>query len=875
MTLDRDEPVRTSNTETAAVLGAGAQLGTYVLEQRIGSGGMGDVFRARDTRLDRKVAIKICTDHFGERFEREAKTLSALNHPNICTLFDVGPNYLVMELVDGETLAARIERGPLALADAARLGAQIADALAEAHHHGIVHRDLKPHNIMLTRHGAKVLDFGIAKRTTDDALTQTGAVIGTAAYLAPEQLAGDPATQRSDLYALGVVLHEMLTGQRPLAGAPTSKLTTGTTGTRGRRPVSALESLVAKLLEPDPARRPESAAGVADELRALAAPPRPFLSRRWIAAAAMLAVTIVSAVTWRGLGTNDSSAPLHVVRQSPVTLFLAGRKSDPAYSSDGAALAFVWEGATGTGAGIYVLRDGESQPTRLTSGTTDISPSWASDGKRVAFLRLRPGRSNELMLVSVPEPGSTAAPIESKVRDVQQLENVTTTRRPMLAWAPDDAAIVVPLPDAESGFTSLFRVPLDGGAPRRVVASHGGQGDSGPAISRDGRWLAYADFEAQRSQLYVVPLDAEGIASGERQPVPGARGGIRSIVISPDGELVLWSQGAQLVEWRRGAGEPSVVHVASDTFQSITADWKDPGVPRIVSANVGRSSGIDELVLIDGGRAAAGPSVPVIRFATNTLSPALSPDGHWLAFQAIGKSGQQEIWLAGSHGEDPRTTGAFAEGVPILWSPDSRHLSYHARVESVAQLHVVDVDERGVASSPRQVTQAAFSLFGAEWSRDGKYLYSSSVRSPTAARVVRVSSSGGDLEDLFEGTSARISVDGTRIFYGKPQQPGLYERSLEGDIASNAETRVLEDYAPAVGFVPAERGIFYRGVATERGPAALRFFDFELKASFDLGPPPQGNAPTLAVSADGTRLLLERTTPVVAELTLMELSRGR
>jgi hypothetical protein len=128
---------------------------------------------------------------------------------------------------------------------------------------------------------------------------------------------------------------------------------------------------------------------------------------------------------------------------------------------------------------------------------------------------------------------------------------------------------------------------------------------------------------------------------------------------------------------------------------------------------------------------------------------------------------------------------------------------------------------------------------------------------------------------LFEGTSARVSFDGRRIFYGKPQQPGLYERSLEGDIASNPETRVLEDYAPAVGFVPAERGIFYRGVAMEGRPAALRFFDFELKTSFDLGPPPQGNAPTLAVSANGTRLLFDRTTPVVAELTLMELSRSR
>jgi Tol biopolymer transport system component/predicted Ser/Thr protein kinase len=872
--LDRDEQIRTSPAETAAALVGGAQLGTYVLEERIGAGGMGDVFRARDTRLDRRVAIKICTDRFGERFEREAKTLSALNHPHICTLFDVGPDYLVMELIDGETLAARIERGPLAHADAARLGAQIADALAEAHRNGIVHRDLKPHNVMLTRHGAKVLDFGIAKRKTDDSLTRTGAVIGTTAYLAPEQLAGDAATERSDLYALGVCVHEMLTGQRPLAGAPTSKLTTGTTGARGGRPASALETLVARLLEPDPARRPESAAIVADELHALTAPPRSSVSRRWpVAAAAAVLAALAAALGWRGLDTTDDSAALEVVRLTRATS-LPGQKSDPAYSADGTTLAFVWEGATGTDTGIYALREGEDTPTRLTSGATDISPAWAPDGRRIAFLRVRPGRSNELMIVSMPQPGA-AVPAAEKVRDVQQFNNVTQLRRPAVTWAPDGAAIVVPLPDAESGLMSLFRVPIDGSAPRRVVASRGGQGDSAPAISRDGRWLAYADFEAQDSQLYTVPLTAEGVAAGEREPVPGARGGIRSIAISPDGDYVLWSQGAQLMEWRRGAPGPSEVYVASDVFQSINAVWNDSDVPTVGFTNDGTSIAIDELTLLDDGREAAGPPVPVVRFPTNTISPALSPDGQWLAFHAVGRSGKLETWLAGPRGENPRSIVPLAQGVPILWSRDSRHLSFHVRVgDSIAQLYVVDVDEDGVASSPRQVTRAPFSLFGGEWSRDGRYLYSTSMRNPTAPRVVRVPAAGGDLEDLFAGNSARLSVDDKRVFYGKPPQRGLYERSLEGDVASNPETLVLEDYALANGFVPSERGIFYVG-RDAQGPTALRFFDFELQRSFDLGPPPQGTAPTLTLSTDRTRLLFEKSTPVVTEIMRMELRRGR
>jgi hypothetical protein len=666
----------------------------------------------------------------------------------------------------------------------------------------------------------------------------------------------------------------MLTGQRPLPGASAAKITTGTTVSGRRRATSALATLVERLLEPDPAQRPDSAAFVAAERHALAAPPRSSVSRRWPVAAAAVLAALVAALSWRGFGTTDDSAALEVVRLTRATS-LPGRKTDPAYAPDGTTLAFVWEGVASAAPGIYVLREGEASPLRLTSHPNDISPAWSPDGREVAFLRVNPGRSNELMIVPVPEPGTAAAAAETKLRDVQQHMNVTQLRRPMLAWTPDGGAIVVPLPDAETGLMSLFRVPTDGSAPRRVVASRGGQGDSAPAISRDGRWLAYADFEAQNSQLYTVALTAEGVAAGEREPVPGARGGNRSVAISPDGQHVLWSQGAQLMEWRQGTPGPTEVYVASDLFQSITAIWDDSGVPTVAFANDGTSVAIDALTLLDDGRRAAGPSVAVVRLPTNTNSPALSPNGKWLAFQAIGRSGRPETWLASPQGESPRSIVPLAQGVPILWSRDSRHLSFHVRVDdSTAQLYVVDVDEDGTASSPRQVTRAPFSLFGAEWSEDGRHLYSTSMLNPAAPRVVRVPATGGDLEDLFAGSSARLSIDAKRIFYGKPPQFGLYERSLEGDVASNPETLVLEDYALGVGFVPSERGIFYVG-RDAQGPTALRFFDFELKRSFDLGPPPQGTAPTLTLSPDGTRLLFEKSTPVVTELTIMELRRGR
>ncbi len=218
-------------------LQAGSRLGPYEVLSLIGAGGMGEVYQARDTRLDRKVAVKVLAPElasdaeFRARFEREAKAISSLNHPHICGLYDIGrehdTEYLVLELLEGETLAARIARGPLPLAQVLRFGIEIADALEAAHRHGIVHRDLKPANIMLTAAGTKLLDFGLAKHTVGAAGqalsmlatapgtgTAQGTIIGTLQYMAPEQVQGAPADARTDIFALGTILYEMATGQR-------------------------------------------------------------------------------------------------------------------------------------------------------------------------------------------------------------------------------------------------------------------------------------------------------------------------------------------------------------------------------------------------------------------------------------------------------------------------------------------------------------------------------------------------------------------------------------------------------------------------------------------------------------------------------------
>ena len=243
---------------TQAGLAVSASLGPYRIESKLGEGGMGDVYRAVDTRLGRAVAIKIAQQQFIQRFEREARAISSLNHPHICTLYDVGPNYLVMELVEGETIAARLKRELFPPTAALLYASQILAALKEAHEKGVIHRDLKPGNIMIAKSGIKVLDFGLAKSDQDEMVTASGMVMGTPAYMAPEQREGKPADARSDIYSFGCVLYEMLTGARGWSQ-------------RRRLPSRKLERIVSRCLEEDPRRRWQSVAELERELSATTA----------------------------------------------------------------------------------------------------------------------------------------------------------------------------------------------------------------------------------------------------------------------------------------------------------------------------------------------------------------------------------------------------------------------------------------------------------------------------------------------------------------------------------------------------------------------------------------------------------------------------
>src|SRR5207253_1293145 len=352
---------------------SGTRLGPYEIVAPIGAGGMGEVYRARDTRLDRAVAIKILPAEFASdmqlkvRFEREAKTISQLSHPNICTLFDVGDNYLVMELLDGETLADRLSRGPLPIGEAIQTGIQIADALDRAHRAGITHRDLKPGNVMLTSGGVKLLDFGLAKTkavtgaasaTMQKPVTQEGTIVGTLQYMAPEQLEGRETDGRADIFALGAMLYEMVCGRRAFDGESRASIIARILdseppplATVQRVTPPALDRIVKRCLAKHPALRWQCAGDVRRELELVGeeevSERRPVLPSRSLAVLVILLALIAAGegiwlMRQRELPSGIERIVRFTVEPPPNTYIkLANDIGPPAITRDGRSVAFA------------------------------------------------------------------------------------------------------------------------------------------------------------------------------------------------------------------------------------------------------------------------------------------------------------------------------------------------------------------------------------------------------------------------------------------------------------------------------------------------------------------------------------------------------
>ena len=445
-------------------LGAGDCLGPYEIESLIGTGGMGEVYKARDTRLDRTVAIKVMpaafagdSQHRG-RFEREAKAISGLSHPHICALYDVGETnpsagsapaalFLVMEHLDGETLAARLEKGSLPLDQALAIATEIADALAAAHRQGVVHRDLKPANVMLTRTGAKLLDFGLAKLTghgeqpaaaqlasaSRPTITTEGTIVGTLQYMAPEQLEGKPADARTDLFAFGTVLYEMLTGRRAFEGTSSASLMAAILEREPLLPSAlqpltppALDRLVRRCLAKDPDTRRQSAADLADDLRWVRetrgggasaaagdrARRRPALRWALMAAGALVLVAAAVALTWvlRPVPRPPAglSLDLRPAEIGPVGLsFTPGTAHTAfAWSADGRTLVF--SGIRGGALHLYGRNIGDAVATPIDGTEEGQQPVVSPDGRWVAFWAARTIRK-------VPFGGGAALDLASNV----------------------------------------------------------------------------------------------------------------------------------------------------------------------------------------------------------------------------------------------------------------------------------------------------------------------------------------------------------------------------------------------------------------------------------------------------------------------------
>ena len=406
-------------------LAANTRLGPYEIVAPLGAGGMGEVFRARDTRLDRTVAIKICTGHLTERFEREARAISSLNHPHICALYDIGREgtveFLVMEYLEGESQEARLRKGPLPIEEALQIAIQIASALDAAPRRGMVHRDLNPGNVMLTRSGAKLLDFGLAKMNEPAGLSGTdvtqlaphrpitvqGTILGTLQYMSPEQLEGNEADARSDIFSFGAMLYESITGRKGFTGSSQASLIAAVM-TTAPPPVStiqpmaspALDRLVRKCLAKSPDERWQNAGDLLSELEWIAqsgseaGAPMPIAVKRrsrermaWLAAG-LAAVLLLVLAGWVALRLRNEPAPPAMVQfDIPVPDQLSFTVYQlPTVSPDGQRIAFAASASVITNSRLFVRPLNAATATEIPiPGFSANYPFWSPDSQQIAF----------------------------------------------------------------------------------------------------------------------------------------------------------------------------------------------------------------------------------------------------------------------------------------------------------------------------------------------------------------------------------------------------------------------------------------------------------------------------------------------------------
>ena len=711
-------------------LASGDRLGPYEIVEAIGQGGMGAVYRARDTRLGRDVAIKVSNQKFSERFEREARVISSLNHPKICHLYDVGDNYLLMELVEGQTLSARIKKeGAIPLDESLNIAHQISAALEAAHEKGIIHRDLKPGNVMIEEDGSvKVLDFGLAKvaptaqsasdnpdpelsPTLSMAATEAGVVLGTAAYMSPEQARGKPVDKRADIWAFGVVLYEMVTGHKLFAGEDLTE--TLASVVKENPDFSRVPARIRPVLETCLQKK------AADRLRdigdwtllledrhAEAAVPAAG-GALWPAVVAAV-LLLVGSLTWALWPSREAAVP--VTRLEIALPLPEGVEVDPTnfflrLSPDGTKLAFT---TAGENPGIWV-RDLDAVEARLLPGTAGaLTPFWSPDSRSIAF-----GLGNQLMRIEVAG---------GPPQELCQSEDFVISGM----WTPDGEMIF--------GSTGgLQRVSQAGGVPVPVTTRGEGEFAHGfPSLLPDGHHFTYTRVGGDNPGMFVGSLDLTPDEQSMKRVAPAQLGSVFVRAGDSDSGYLFFIQDRTLMaqpfdtEKMELTGEP--VPIAQQIGQGSYEGHFSVNSRGLLAYRTGAGGG-SELTWVDRtGRAIETAADPGVTGRAITLSPDESRVALFRSDTNDGSAGDLWILDLDRKIETQVTSGQKVSIAPgatrPVWSPDGKQIVYFSEGKLWVKPSNGAGEARSVLDSPDGPVQPS------DWTRDGRYLI---YYKPTAA----------------------------------------------------------------------------------------------------------------------------------------------
>ncbi len=818
----------------------GNTIAHYRILEKIGEGGMGVVYKARDTHLDRTVAIKVlpaetmADPERKRRFIQEAKAASALNHPNIIDIHDIssdaGVDFIVMEHVTGKTLDQRIGRKGLRLGEALKYGVQIADALAAAHAAGIVHRDLKPANIMVTETGlVKILDFGLAKLTQPiqgevsgtvpslESLTGEGRIMGTVAYMSPEQAEGRQIDTRSDIFSFGSMLYEMLTGQRAFRG-DTKASTIASILREEPKPISQVATglpqdavkIVKRCLRKERELRfqhmddlkvalaelkEESDSGALETASEAKTRPR---SRRLMWAfgvAAALAIAAVGIWLVRSRG-GAPEAPLVAV---PLTSY-PGSELTPSFSPDGSQVAFMWDGEKQDNFDIWVKLIGAEPPMRLTTNpATECCPAWSPDNRWIAFCRRLPGSKYAAVLIS---------PIGGPERTLAELYYSPGAPDPLsyLAWSPDSRSLAMMGAHGPDEAMGVFVYSLETGQTWRLTSPAGDWPDACLAFSPDGRTLAFVRWStAANSDLFRLDLSQDLKPIGEPKRLTFGNWNAINPVWTTDGKSLIFSSGELLRMDAAGRSKPQ-------RLATIGTNCGHPAISRRGNRLAYDYAVSDENIYrieLASRRGRAGAPQKLIASTRREGLPQFSPDGKRIAF-ASDRSGSAEIWVCDADGSNTsQLTFLAATGIgsPPRWSPDGRRLVFDAIIEGHENVYVVSV----LGGTPQRLTSGLYTG-NPSWTRDGRWILFDSPE-PKPGGIFKIPAEGGSAVLLLDrkadwGPWGPVESPDGKFIYGIGSSPNgrtLVKTPKEG----GEPMQVLDSLSSWVNFVVVEDGIYF------------------------------------------------------------------